>query len=72
MSIKDTSVVSKDNHSIDNNWHRAFIFNRHIHLNIKKNGNRQGRGTHQKENRLKTLLIFLRTFTLVKIMELTN
>ena len=46
-------------------------------LTLKENGTRHGRGTHKKKNRLQTLnnsslLIFLRTFTLVKIIKLTN
>ena len=34
---------------------------------LKENGTRHGHGTHEKKNRLQTLLMFLRTFTLVKI-----
>ena len=33
---------------------------------------RHGGGTHEKKNRLQTLLMFLRTFTLVKIILLTK
>ena len=33
----------------------------------KENGTRHGSGTHEKKNRLQTLLMFLRTFTPVKI-----
>ena len=37
-------------------------------FSLKENGMRHGFGTHEKKNRLQTLLMFLRTFTLVKIM----
>ena len=33
----------------------------------EENGMTHGPGTHEKKNRLQTLLLFLRTFTLVKI-----
>ena len=36
-------------------------------FSLKENGTRHGRGTHEKKNRLQPLLMFLRTFTLVKI-----
>ena len=41
-------------------------------FSLKENGTRHGHGTHEKKNRLHPLLMFLRTFTLVKIISLTN
>ena len=36
-------------------------------FSLKENGTRHCRGTHEKKNRLQPLLLFLKTFTLVKI-----
>ena len=36
-------------------------------FSLKENGTKHGRDTHKKKNRLQPLLMFLRTFTLVKI-----
>ena len=42
------------------------------HLSLKENGMRHGLGRHEKKNRLQTVLMFLRTLTLVKIIYSTN
>ena len=44
-------------------WQSVFLSK----FSLKENGTRHGRGTHEKKNRLQPLLMFLRTFTLVKI-----
>ena len=41
-------------------------------LSLKENGTRNGHGTCEKKNRLQTLLTYLGTFTLVKIIYSTN
>ena len=52
-------------------WQSVFLskFQQELgeNISLKENETRHWRGTHEKKNRLQTLLMFSRTFTLVKI-----